>query len=293
MTEGYVYCLSNISIPGLVKVGMTERTPEERVLELFTTGVATPFKVEFAKKVINPKQKECDVHVILKKYRVNPKREFFRISPEEVKKFFSLMDGDWWTVEKPKVNKESKSTQILPNGCRKAPACFVNEQEIRHIIPATNTQPPTTWIGRYDSSKNGIMCNGILYQGRSPLNQFAKSHYEIERNDRVYNVNAWVACECEVNGKWVSTFNLPEIYETDQNNRSPKIGEIYIGRWFDGKKKHLEGVVKRVSANKLLLNLTKKYNKFNIGEDMSVFTKNSHFINDAEPTNWLRIGRWR
>ena len=47
-----------------------------------------------------------------------------------------------------------------------------------------------------------------MYQGRSPLNQFAKSHYETERNDRVSNVNAWKVCHCEVNGEWISTYNL-------------------------------------------------------------------------------------
>ena len=47
-----------------------------------------------------------------------------------------------------------------------------------------------------------------MYQGRSPLNQFAKSHYETERNDRGSNVNAWSECECEVNEQWISTYNL-------------------------------------------------------------------------------------
>ena len=38
--------------------------------------------------------------------------------------------------------------------------------------------------------------------------QFAKSHYETERNDRGSNVNAWSECECEVNEQWISTYNL-------------------------------------------------------------------------------------
>jgi len=81
--------------------------------------------------------------------------------------------------------------------------CFTNGQRIRHTIGINKT-----WIGIYDSSKNGIMYNEKIYQGRSPLNQFAKSHYKTERNDRVSNVNAWSECECEVNGKWISTYNL-------------------------------------------------------------------------------------
>ena len=79
MTEGYLYCLSNPSIPKLLKIGMTTRTPEERSRELFTTGVATPFNIEFSRKVNNPGQKEKDIHKILENYRI-PSREFFDIS---------------------------------------------------------------------------------------------------------------------------------------------------------------------------------------------------------------------
>ena len=86
MTDGYIYCFSNQSMPGILKIGMTQRTPEERVKELFTTGVALPFNIEFAKKVNNIKDKEISLHKLLEKYsiRVNPDREFFRVSLDEV-----------------------------------------------------------------------------------------------------------------------------------------------------------------------------------------------------------------
>jgi hypothetical protein len=94
MTEGYVYCFSNPSMPGLLKVGITERTPEERAKELSTTGVPTPFVIEFAKRVKSPAQKEATLHALLEKYaeRTNARREFFRTTPEIVKQFFDLMD---------------------------------------------------------------------------------------------------------------------------------------------------------------------------------------------------------
>ena len=94
MTEGWVYCLSNPSMPDLVKIGMTERTPEERAKELSTTGVPTPFVIEFAKKVKNPTQKEATLHALLEKYaeRTNARREFFRTTPDVVRQFFDLMD---------------------------------------------------------------------------------------------------------------------------------------------------------------------------------------------------------
>lgn len=82
-------------MPELVKIGMTERTPEERTKELSsTTGVPTPFVIEFAKKVKNPTQKEATLHALLEKYaeRTNARREFFRTTPDVVRQFFDLMD---------------------------------------------------------------------------------------------------------------------------------------------------------------------------------------------------------
>ena len=216
MTDGYLYCFSNESMPLILKVGMTERTPVIRLNEANSSDTwrpPTPYKIEFAKKVLNPKQKETTLHILLSQYtkRINPKREFFRVSTEEVKTFFDLIDGDLWVKEDPEEEEEEEEEEdnqstILNSPvvkCRDMSICFTNGQRIRHTIGINKT-----WIGTYDSSNNGIMYNGKMYQGRSPLNQFAKSHYETERNDRVSNVNAWSECECEVNEKWISTYNL-------------------------------------------------------------------------------------
>ena len=211
MIDGYLYCVSNQSMPGILKVGMTEQSPEIRLNEANSSDTwrpPTPYKIEFAKKVLNPKQKETTLHNLLSQYteRINPKREFFRVSSEEVKTFFDLIDGDLW-VKDPEEEEEEDNQSTISNSpvvkCRDMSKCFTNGQRIRHTIGINKT-----WIGIYDSSKNGIMYNEKIYQGRSPLNQFAKSHYETERNDRVSNVNAWSECECEVNGKWISTYNL-------------------------------------------------------------------------------------
>ena len=216
MTDGYLYCFSNDSMPGILKVGMTERIPTIRLNEANSSDTwrpPTPYKIEFAKKVCNPKQKETVLHVILSQYteRIHPKREFFRVSPEEVNTFFDLIDGDLWVEQQKEEDEEEEeeeeedvtNTKIPIVKCSDTTKCFTNGQRIRHTIGINKT-----WIGIYYSSQNGILCNEKMYQGRSPLNQFAKSHYAAERNDRVSNVNAWSECECEINGKWISTYNL-------------------------------------------------------------------------------------
>ena len=216
MTDGYIYCFSNPSMPCILKVGMTERTPEARLSEANASDTwrpPTPYKIEFAKKVSNPSQKEKTLHTLLEQYtdRIHPRREFFRVSQEEVFKFFDLMDGEMWakTREEEEEEEEEEDTpsESAPRvkatgvkGCRDMTKCFTNGQRIRHTIGINKT-----WTGTYDSSKNVI-----VYDGKTlTLNKFAVSHFESERSDRVSNVNAWKECECEVNGKWISTYSLP------------------------------------------------------------------------------------
>ncbi len=89
VSEGYVYCFSNPSFVGIVKIGMTTRYIEERLQEANhcgTWGLPTPYIIEFAKKVNNPREKEITLHRLLEKYseRVNH-REVYQNINENVK----------------------------------------------------------------------------------------------------------------------------------------------------------------------------------------------------------------
>ncbi len=88
-------------MPDILKIGMTERTPEIRLNEANshdTWRPPTPYEIVLAKKVLNPKKKETTLHTMLSIHtqRISPKHEFFRVSPEKVKMFFDLIDGDLW-----------------------------------------------------------------------------------------------------------------------------------------------------------------------------------------------------
>ena len=223
MTDGYIYCFSNSCMPGILKVGMTNRTPVIRLGEANASDTwrpPSPYKIEFAKKVSDASGKENTLHTLLEQYtdRIHPRREFFRVSPEEVRKFFDLMDGEMWVEtrkeeeegeeeeEEEEEGEEDTSSDSVPRvkpsgvkGCRDMAKCFTNGQRIRHTIGINKT-----WVGTYDSSKNGIVYDGKILT----LNKFAVSHFKSERPDRVSNVNAWKECECEVDGKWNSTYSL-------------------------------------------------------------------------------------
>ena len=217
MADGYIYCFSNPSMPGILKVGMTKRTPEARLSEANapdTWRPPTPYKLEFAKKVYDASGKEKTLHTLLEQYtvRIHPRREFFLVSPEEVHKFFDLMDGEIWVETRKEEDEEEEeedtSSVSAPQekttgvkGCRVMAKCFTNGQRIRHTIGINKT-----WIGIYDSSKNGIICDGKFYKS---LSGFSETHYSIERKDRCKAANGWKECECEVDGKWISTYSLP------------------------------------------------------------------------------------
>jgi hypothetical protein len=201
MTDGYLYCFSNESMSGILKVGMTDQTPEIRLNEANCTDTwrpPTPYKIEFAKKVLNAKQKETTLHILLTQYteRINPKREFFRISPEEVMTFFDLIDGEMWVECIKKTIDEQKN---IKNN-RDMAKCFNDGQLIRHTIGINKT-----WIGVYNFLKNGIIYDTKFYKS---LSGFTGTHYSIDRPDRVKSANGWKECECYVNGVWISTYNL-------------------------------------------------------------------------------------
>ena len=81
----FVYILTNQSMPGLIKIGRTDRDLQSRVKELNSqTGVPLPFEVHYACEVADSAATEKALHNGFADERINPKREFFRKNPERV-----------------------------------------------------------------------------------------------------------------------------------------------------------------------------------------------------------------
>ncbi len=78
--DQWVYILSNPALPNMLKIGYTKNEPEIRAKQISAaTGVALPYKVEWAFQCFNGEQLEHEVHAELATYRVNQQREFFDI----------------------------------------------------------------------------------------------------------------------------------------------------------------------------------------------------------------------
>jgi hypothetical protein len=80
MGLGFVYILNNAAYEGVVKIGCTEKSPEERARQLSGTGVLFPFVVVHAVKLFYFEEAEREIHRRLEPFRCNLRREFFRIS---------------------------------------------------------------------------------------------------------------------------------------------------------------------------------------------------------------------
>nr|WP_250807776.1 GIY-YIG nuclease family protein [Neorhizobium tomejilense] len=91
---GYVYLLSNPSMPGLVKIGRTTRDPARRAGELTAaSGVPTPFYLEGFIKTDDAVRTEAEIHRRMGADRVNRRREFFRADPAEALKIARTVAG--------------------------------------------------------------------------------------------------------------------------------------------------------------------------------------------------------
>jgi T5orf172 domain-containing protein len=95
-----VYVLSNPAMPNLVKIGRTDDTDANaRIGALYSTGVPVPFKLEFACKVPNAAELEQALHIAFAPNRINPRREFFRIEPEQAIAILRLLHTEDATGE--------------------------------------------------------------------------------------------------------------------------------------------------------------------------------------------------
>tara|TARA_A100001011_G_scaffold399461_1_gene508202 strand:- start:1399 stop:2526 length:1128 start_codon:yes stop_codon:yes gene_type:complete len=85
---GFIYVLTNTSMPGIVKIGLTKNI-KNRISNLSSrTAVPTPFKLYRAIKVKNMFEVENQFKEYFHEQRTNPQREFFTISPEETDPLF-------------------------------------------------------------------------------------------------------------------------------------------------------------------------------------------------------------
>ena len=82
---GYIYVMRNPYLPSnTYKIGLTTKTTSERAKQLSKTSVPDKFKVMREWNVADCYQAEKEIHLILDKYRIDPRREFFELDMKEI-----------------------------------------------------------------------------------------------------------------------------------------------------------------------------------------------------------------
>ena len=80
-STGHIYVLQNTSVPGIFKIGFTERSVADRLNEINSaTGVITPWQVRDFWFTQEPYLAEQEIHDLLSDYRVEDNREGFAVN---------------------------------------------------------------------------------------------------------------------------------------------------------------------------------------------------------------------
>jgi ribosomal protein S27E len=122
--NGYMYVHpSNPAMVGLLKIGFTARSVEDRVTELnSTTAVPAPFVVEAIFASSQPEQHEKQVHQSLAAYRMEG-REFFRVEVRLAVQHLVRACGPPSYLRLPEIMEERLPPAQPPRArCRLSPA---------------------------------------------------------------------------------------------------------------------------------------------------------------------------
>jgi len=118
-----IYILINEAMPGYVKIGKTSTSLEQRIKELSSsTSIPLPFTCFYACTVRDSVFVEHQLHDAFDDSRVNPKREFFQISPERVVSALKLAEIENITPKQDYI--ENKEDQIALHQARARRSIF-------------------------------------------------------------------------------------------------------------------------------------------------------------------------
>jgi len=117
---GIVYILTNDAMPGIIKIGITEDSVENRIKTLDNTSLPLPFRFYFAIESKRYKTIERNMHDAFAAFRVRENREFFRMDPERAVsalkiagekeiKFANTMIDDTGTEVKETITQSKKT----------------------------------------------------------------------------------------------------------------------------------------------------------------------------------------
>ena len=102
-------------MPGIIKIGWTDNTVEQRMKELDKTSTPLPFTCYYAKRVNDPTFVESKLHQAFDEFRIRNNREFFRMAPEHAKAFMNALSDNIDKFESKNGKIRSTTNQRFEN----------------------------------------------------------------------------------------------------------------------------------------------------------------------------------
>ena len=147
-----VYVLTNEAMEGMVKIGRTTTSVEQRIRELDNTSLPLPLQCFYAAEVTNSSLVEGKLHRIFSNTRIRTNREFFRVDANQVREAIQLAElkdvtpkvdvvvdvSDVQALQKAVATEERRSrlrfTELeIPAG---AVLCFAKDPQITCVVVA-------------------------------------------------------------------------------------------------------------------------------------------------------------
>ena len=158
-----VYVLSNEGMPNLIKIGKTQRKDlQARMSELYSTGVPFPFECLWAGEVEDCTRIESIIHNAFRDKRVNPKREFFNVDPDQVIPLLKELSINELTVMVENA-LSSNITEEEKKATKKFHRPKLNFEEMNIPIGATLVYVKDSEITVKVISPNKVLCNSEEY----------------------------------------------------------------------------------------------------------------------------------
>ena len=230
--EGYVYCMTNEHMPGFVKVGYTDRTPEERLAEANGDTWSIPcWKCETSVRVKSPRDAEKAIHLLLSHEggRISPRREFFTCSVDYVKMVFAILRTQNMELTPQALIMAEVNTVIaselkrtvsfcetaaspspspspiggVGTGIRESKRIFRDGQLLKHIYKGDEA------IAVYKKDADVFVWRSTEY---ASLNRLNSAHKQSVNPELKSAGNAWDEWMCmDTVGNYVPVKNLPEL----------------------------------------------------------------------------------
>ena len=197
--------MTNEHMPNFVKVGYTDRTPEERLAEANGDTWSIPvWKCETSIKVRNPRDTEKVLHKILsyEDGRVSSRREFFTASVVAIKNLFDLL-----RTQQDEISPVSPQVSSPAGGGRDYKKIFRDGQLLKHTYKGDEV------TAIYMKEKDCFVWRGTEYASLSRLNAAHKQSINPELKSAGNAWDEWQAIGED--GIYVPVKHLPPLQETD------------------------------------------------------------------------------